>query len=232
MITSQMPDPANADAMVQMMSLRDQALLDAAMDNVLSEWFYELEGPSGEAIEGVSAAGAMEFARLRASFGYPIRFPLDGIRIEDDVMHAGEKGVRAIVIARDNRSGQDAIGEAFYPYFPLVMDDRGQEKRVLTRDQFADRKAISVAQRNAILDLVGEAFVKKVLSGRKKLIVTNEAALKREVKAARNDAISRRRSIPLMSAAAAAAEAPDPYDLKPTLQPAAPTRQPVAAAKE
>lgn len=163
--------PAEVQAM--MAQADNDHLTRLLMGEVISEWFYSFK-VSGKEIEGLSVNGAMEFARLRAESGYPIRFPLHNIAIEE-LTQNGKRGIRATVIARCQRSGAEGIGMAFYPFY---METRNGQ----VLDDKNDRKALSVAKRNAILDLIPEAQIRMLLKGKKQLIEANEARLGESVK--------------------------------------------------
>lgn len=149
-----------------MQQLDEQAFLAEIMGEALEKWFYSFR-ISGKEVEGVSAKGAHEFARLRAEQGFPIRFPMDGIRYEE-TSEMGEQGVRATVIARDYRTHAEAIGVAFYPYFTEKRDGSKEF------DRMAGRKAMSVAERNAILRLIPEKTVLSALKVRARIVAENE----------------------------------------------------------
>ena len=133
----------------------DAQLMKQLTGEASNEWFYSFR-IQGSLVEGVSIIGAMEFARLRAEQGFPIRFPIHNIEARE-VERNGERGVECIAIARDHRTGAEGVGLAFYPYALRKRDGSSVE------DRFADRKALSVAKRNAILDLVPEAMVRQML---------------------------------------------------------------------
>lgn len=156
-----------------MLQLDEQQFMAEVMGEALEKWFYSFK-IGGKVMEGVSAKGAHEFARLRAEQGFFIRFPMDGIRYEE-CEEMGELGVRATVIARDGRSHAEAIGVAFYPYM-TERRDGGKEF-----DRFAGRKAMSVAERNAILRLIPEKTVLSALKVRAQIVAANET--QREVQA-------------------------------------------------
>lgn len=182
------PVGGSPESLVDMIRENDQsAELEVILDEVLDSWFYEYENPEepGKMIEGVSATGAREIARLRAQKGNPIRFPMDQMRVEDEVQFLDQVGVRVTVIARDAKSGQDSIGMAFYPYYPMIETGDGKMKKSPVRDEYADRKALGVAERNAILGLVEETLVIRVLKARKLFIRRNAALAKGDAKDAR-----------------------------------------------
>lgn len=178
MLTRREPvELANPDEIATYIRQRDdEQIMAQLMGEMISEWFYEFS-VGGKQVEGISVVGAMEFARLRAEAGFPIRFPAGSI-VAEEVELRGERGIRCTVIARDARTGAEGVGQAFYPWYaprrngPPALDDK------------ADRKALSVAKRNAVLDLVPEAQIKAMLRERKRLIAENEKRQLSEVKAA------------------------------------------------
>jgi hypothetical protein len=159
-----------------MMQLDEAEFLAEIMGSALDKWFYSFK-VSGKLVEGVSAKGAHEFARLRAEQGFPIRFPLDGIRYEE-ASENGEAGVRVFIVAREVRTSQEAIGMAFYPYHNerAIKDRDGNILKIVKEfDKYAGRKAMSVAERNAILRLTPEQVIVAALKGRAQAIARNEA---------------------------------------------------------
>lgn len=147
----------------------DQAFLASIVGEAMDKWFYSFP-VAGKTVEGVSVVGAEEFARLRAEQGFPIRFPSGSVRAEE-VVRNGELGIQVTVVAREARSGADGLGMAFYPY--MVEREKNGEK-IRVADNFPDRKALSVAKRNAILDLIPIATVLTVLKQRRMFVAQNE----------------------------------------------------------
>jgi hypothetical protein len=147
----------------------EQAFLASIVGEAMDKWFYSFP-VAGKTVEGVSVVGAEEFARLRAEQGFPIRFPAGSIRAEE-VTRNGELGIQVTVVAREARSGADGLGMAFYPY--MVEREKNGEK-IRVPDNFPDRKALSVAKRNAILDLIPIATVLTVLKQRRMFVAQNE----------------------------------------------------------
>lgn len=147
----------------------DNAFLAQIVGEAMDKWFYEFT-IAGKKVEGVSVVGAEEFARLRAEQGFPIRFPPGSIRAED-VMQNGELGIRVTVVARDARLGADGLGMAFYPY--MVERKKGDDV-IRVPDNMPDRKCLSVAKRNAILDLIPAATVIAVLRQRQAILSANK----------------------------------------------------------
>ena len=169
---------ASPEQVAAMMAQKDETELTAAlMGEAAEEWFYEFQ-VGDKTIEGVGVTGAMEFARIRGEQGFPIRFPVDNIRVEEVTEH-GELGVRATVVARDARGGHEGVGVAFYPWYEGNGDGGKQY------DDKAGRKAVSVAKRNAVLDLIPAATIVQVLKVRKELSEINAARQQRELDDAR-----------------------------------------------
>lgn len=155
-------------------------LLEFALSEATSEWFYDLE-LNGAEIEGVGIQGAMEFASFRAQQGHPIRL-LNGIELLE-VSRNATLGVQATVVAREARTSREGVGVAFFPYFTDVAVD-GVTKRV--EETRADRKALSIAKRNAILDLIPDEVIRILLAERERIVPLNEARKNAEVIAARH----------------------------------------------
>lgn len=147
----------------------DELMLAAFMGEVVDTWFYEFE-IAGKKVEGVGVIGADEFARIQAERGCPITVVPYGISIVE-VARNDERGVQATVVMRDARTRRESVGVAFYPYW---LKKKNGEK---VYDDKADRKALSVAKRNAILDLIPQEEILAVLKARKQLIAQNKVRL-------------------------------------------------------
>ncbi len=159
----------------------DEAMLAAFMGEVVETWFYEFE-IAGKKVEGVGVIGADEFARIQADRGCPITVVPYGISVIEAARN-DERGVQATVIMRDARTRRESVGVAFYPYF---LKKRNGEK---VYDDKCDRKALSVAKRNAILDLIPQAEVLAVLKERKRLIGLNQERINKQISAARDEVL-------------------------------------------
>lgn len=176
----QLASPQEVQAMIRQRD--EQAMMASFAGEVISSWFYEFK-IGGKTVEGVGVVGAEEFARIRAEQGYPITYPFNGVRIAEDSLN-GEIGVRATIVARDQRTGAEAIGTAFYPHYAKRRDGSHEF------DDKADRKALSVAKRNAILDLVPQAMILTILKARKQLIASNETRIKNQERVALGEQIA------------------------------------------
>lgn len=153
----------------------DDQILATMAGEVITEFFYEFK-IANKLVEGISVTGANEFARIRADAGFPIRFPSGSIQAEEVTQNA-VRGIRVIVTARDCRSGADGIGLCFQPWLVerKIKDKQGRVTGTeMVENNHADRKALSIAKRNAILTLLPEAQILVILRERKKLIATNE----------------------------------------------------------
>lgn len=145
---------ASIEEMRAAMALKDEEqILQACNGAVIKEWAYEFT-IGGKAVIGISVTGAMEIARIRAEAGFPIRFPVVSA---DEVTRNGVPGIQCTVTSRDQRSGAEGLGLVFEPY----TDERGRA------NMFADRKALSKAKRNAVLDLVPEQQIIALLKAAK-----------------------------------------------------------------
>jgi hypothetical protein len=160
----------------------DEAMLGAFMGEVTANWFYEFD-VAGKKIEGVGVIGADEFARIQAERGCPIGIPPYGVDVREATQN-DERGVRATVIMRDQRTKRESVGVAFYPYY---LKKRDGSK---TFDDKADRKALSVAKRNAILDLIPQAEILAVLHERKRLIALNQERIDRQIANTRDELLA------------------------------------------
>lgn len=181
----------------------EQELLEFALREATSEWFYDLE-LNGAEIKGVGIQGAMELASFRAQQGYPIRL-LNGIELLE-VSRNATLGVQATVVAREARTSREGVGVAFFPYFTDVDVGGGETKRV--EETRADRKALSIAKRNAVLDLIPDEVIRILLVERERIVPLNEARKNAEVSAARHrDSAPIRRATPEQLRE----EDPDPY---------------------
>lgn len=200
-------------------SERDDAQIMANIaGEIVDEWFYNFK-IAGKPVEGVSVTGAEEFARIRAEQGFPIRFPVQEMTVEQ-VTQDGELGIRVILIARDVRTGQDGIGICFKPYMipRQVRDEEGRPtgRYEMVADNMPDRKALSIAQRNATLALLPQAQILAVLRNKKRLLAAaNEHR--------RQEALARPRDEAPRLAAPDASQ--DPY-----ASPASPAREASAPA--
>jgi hypothetical protein len=158
-------------------------MLRAIADEVNESWFYDFKVDGKTQVVGFGVVGAQEMARIRAEMGFPIRY-LD--IIEEEVTRHGEIGMRVMMKARCMRSGLEDIGIAFYPWYNevAIRDSQGnktkEKKRVL--DDKADRKALSVAERNATLGVVPESLQQAILKIRKQLIEKNAARAEKDRK--------------------------------------------------
>lgn len=167
-----MPAPYEVAALVQQFD--DEAFLMSVAGEAMEKWFYEFK-IQGKQIEGVSAVGADEFARLRAAQG----FPIEHVRFETvEKTRNGALGLEVFVVLRDVRTRAESIGMAWYPY--LVERERNGST-ILVPDNFPDRKALAVAVRNAILGLIPQPLIVAVLRARKAFLKTNEARYNSEV---------------------------------------------------
>lgn len=165
-------EPGSKLALSVVKHKEEAELLEFALREATSDWFYDLE-LNGAEIEGIGIGGAMELARFRAEQGYTIRLQ-NGIELIE-VERNGARGVQATVVAREAKTSREGVGVAFFPYamdIP-VSDLSGEVKRVV--DRYADRKALSIAKRNAILDLIPEEVVRRIMAERNRIVPLNEA---------------------------------------------------------
>ena len=151
---------------------QEAELLEFALREATSDWYYDLE-LNGADVEGIGIGGALELARFRAEQGYPIRLQ-NGIELIE-VERNGARGVQATVVSRESKTGREGVGVAFFPYLVDVPtgEIQGETKRI--QDTRADRKALSIAKRNAILDLIPEEIQKRILAERQRIVPVNEA---------------------------------------------------------
>jgi hypothetical protein len=165
-----------------------EELLACALREMTSEWFYDLE-LNGAEIEGIGIQGALELAAFRAEQGYPIRMlHVDVI----DATRKGAAGAQATVIAREARTSREGVGIAFFPY---QVDESEIVSKLDGMDPRADRKALSIAKRNAILDLIPDSVKQRILAERERAVPLNEARKENEFIAARN-----RNAVPVRTA--------------------------------
>lgn len=194
------PELASPAEVAHMMAQRDEAeMMAAIMGEVVDKWFYEFN-MGGTKVEGVGVTGAMEFSRIRGEQGFPIRFPVNQIRIFETTLD-GERGIQATVVARDGRTGTEGLGVAFYPHYIEVTRNKNTPREIVERvkDRFADRKAVAVAKRNAVLDLIPEAQIISALKARAQIAKVNEARMTREREAQEAAARQRAPRIPAVS---------------------------------
>lgn len=157
-----------------------EELLMFALREMTSEWFYDLE-LNGADIEGIGIQGALELAAFRAEQGYAIRL----LTVEViDTTRKGAPGAQATVVAREARTSREGVGIAFFPY-QLDALEVGSTPEM---DPRADRKALSIAKRNAILDLIPDNVKQTILAERVRAVPLNEARKANAFIAARNRA--------------------------------------------
>lgn len=186
-----MPAPSEVAALVQQFD--DEAFLTSVAGEAMEKWFYEFK-IQGKQIEGVSAVGADEFARLRAAQG----FPIEHVRFETtEKTRNGALGLEVFVVLRDVRTRAESIGMAWYPY--LVERERNGQREMVA-DNFPDRKALAVAVRNAILGLIPQPLIVAVLRARKAFLKTNEARYNSEVQQLIQGGSHTRQAAPLQPA--------------------------------
>src|SRR4051812_42247573 len=176
-------DPAiqpTASGHIAQRQREQQELLDFALHEMTSDWFYDIE-LNGAEIEGVGIQGAMELASFRAEQGYPIRLA-NGVELIEVERH-GTLGVQATVVAREGRTFREGVGVCFFPYV-IAVEEAGEKK--LVEDPRADRKALSIAKRNAILDLIPDIVVQSILDNRSTAVPQNEERKANQRHAARN----------------------------------------------
>lgn len=169
----------------------EHAYLATIMEQALEPWFYAIR-TNGQLVDGISVVGARELARLRAEMGFAIRLPIDQVRTEETTEN-GERGIRATVVARDYRSGAEGMGESFYPHYAdrQIEDVQGNVVGVEKEfDRFAGRKALGVAERNAILSHIPEHIVNAVLKARVSIVADNKKRRADEALAALTDRLA------------------------------------------
>lgn len=212
--------------------LAEQAeLLEFALDEATSEWFYDFE-LEGEQVEGIGLNGAMELAAFRAQQGYPIRL-LNGIDLVE-VERNKTLGVQATVVAREARTSREGVGTAFFPHF-INVDAKGEIVELRAgqpveirrqHDPRADRKALSVAKRNAILDLIPDEVIRTLLDERTRVVPLNEARKQAEAIA------YRQQHAPAVRTVVPGEREPGPYDTPPTQRRPTPAAPPPATTRQ
>lgn len=199
------------DEIIATMQRKDENQILAAAQGAFSEeWIYEFK-VQGKTVKGISVTGAQELARIRAEQGFPIRMLLQEL---DHKVINGVEGIRCVMLARDARSHAEFYATSFYPYRKKDKDGNWYE------DNFPDRKALAVAQRNAVLGIVPAELAARLLEDKARLVAENKA--RRELEAA--DGLAARRAQapkvetthvpadrPVPAAVAAGAALPDPY---------------------
>jgi hypothetical protein len=209
-------------------ALRDrlqQELIDFALHEMTSEWFYDLE-LNGAEIEGIGVQGAMELASFRAEQGYAIRFA-NGVELIEVERH-GQLGVQATVVAREAKTQREGLGVAFIPYFEDALGAEDHEKRPV--DTRVDRKALSIAKRNAILDLIPDHVVQRIMAARSTAVPRND-----ERKANQRIAVRNRTAVPVRTVTEQMRkdlEDAGPYDTPSRLQATARVPAPPASTRQ
>lgn len=154
----------------------DDAIFRAVLEQVTPDWYYPFNDDDDNKKWGIGTTGASEYARIRGQMGFPIRFHPAGISVKETIRDL-EKGVEATVIANDAICYAEGVGYAFYPNWI-------GEGKARYRDQFNDRVAVSVAKRNAILDLIPEVHILALLKVRATVAERNKQRFNEQRKAA------------------------------------------------
>lgn len=186
----------------------EDAILRAMLAEVTPDWFYEFEDENKKKAWGFGKTGVMEYARIRGELGFPIRFNPSGISVSE-CMRDRDRGIQATVVVRDVVSGSEGIGHAFYPHYTGDRNDPERQAR-------NDRAALSVAKRNAILDLIPEYHVHALLKARTTVAKENWRRFETDRRAAQAEQMKSAARIPRLTpegAAALVAQASDPYSL-------------------
>lgn len=137
------------EAHARMAALDEEQILGACQGAVIKQWQYTFT-VGGKEVSGISITGAMEIARIRAESGRPIRWTNV---LADPATQDGVDGLRVTVHARDQRSGAETVAMVFEPW----RDPKGRP------NPFVERKALSKAKRNCVLDLIPETQILELL---------------------------------------------------------------------
>lgn len=142
------------------MDVLDEAqILDALQGRPSQVMVYHFDS-GGKKQTGLSYAGVAECVRTMNVEGFTkIRIAPEPPPIIEEVQETNEQGelvtfIQATVYAEDERNGGGQWGTARQPKFQTYRD----RNRKPTLDPFAVAKALSKAQRNALLPLVPVAF--------------------------------------------------------------------------
>lgn len=150
--------PVRADVSFYVASdLADDKQIEAEILGVAAqEYVYEFETGYGEnkkTVHGLSKNGVQEVTRLinrNPASGHKIRISPEPPIITRDVTYDGTKGIECMVYAEDLQSGGGNWGNAFEPYQKIGKQGKPY------KNEFAERKALSKAQRNAMRGLIPE----------------------------------------------------------------------------
>lgn len=149
----------------EMARLDDLELVESSIGTVTEKWLYRIpfkkDGGGTSWVEGISIEGAQQIARIRAQDGFPLKF-VPGYPQAEEVMQNGHRGMRVTSQRRDARSGAEGVGMVFEP-FEIYDTDRNNKPRVRTNEHTL-QKALSKADRNAILSLVPKTAILDLLS--------------------------------------------------------------------
>lgn len=142
----------------------------------LQHYIYEFEN-GGKSVKGLSLSGTRETVRRinkSPSSGSKIRISPEPPIINRDVEYNGRKGIEILVYAEDLLSGGGNWGNAFEPYKKVGKGGRTYD------NTFAERVALSKAQRNAIRGLIPEKLVTEMIH---RLASENKGANVRRIEA-------------------------------------------------
>ena len=123
---------------------RDEALIIADLeDRYIEEFVYSFQ-QGGKTVTGLSWKGVQEAAREMGG----IQVPMEKVKIDETETH-----VHVIVEAIDSNRDASRLGSASQP---KQMTVKGKQ----VDDPFAYQKAISKAQRNAMMQLIPQTVIK------------------------------------------------------------------------
>jgi len=159
-----------------LMERRDEhQIMESIRGNFLEEYVYQFEA-GGRQVTGLSWVGTQEAAR---EYG--------GIQVSIDKTKEVETKTHFVVTveAVDTRTGSSRLGRSKQPKMMKLKTG------ALVEDEFADVKALSKAQRNAIRSLLPQTWLKefikaKLVQNRKAVQVNQNQQPKAEVSQAQN----------------------------------------------
>lgn len=135
-----------------LMERRDEhQIMESIRGNFLEEYVYQFENKEGRQITGLSWIGTQEAAREYGS----IQVSIDKVKEVETKTH-----FVVTVEAVDTRTGSSRLGRSKQPKMMKLKNG------TLIEDEFADVKALSKAQRNAIRSLLPQTWLKEFIKAR------------------------------------------------------------------
>lgn len=141
--------------------LADEGMIEKEiLGQALQHYIYEFTDSKGNTVRGLSLHGVRETVRLinrNPRSGSKIRISPEPPIINRDIEMNGQKGIEILVYAEDLVNGGGSWGNCFEPYVKVG-------KRGTYPSLFAERVALSKAQRNAQRALIPEKLATEMIA--------------------------------------------------------------------